>query len=211
MRRPHFLWHCILAFPLLAAPATQADEAALAGYSRASSPAQREWEARFQALPNPGLMRENMKRLSARPHHLGSPYDKENAEWLLARFREWGFDAQIEVFYVLFPTPRERVVELLEPTRFRAKLEEPALAVDPTSGQKDEQLPVYNAYSTDGDVTAPLVYVNYGLPEDYEQLERMGVSVKGAIVIARYGNSWRGIKPKVAAEKGAIGCILYSD
>src|SRR6202011_2832881 len=104
-----------------------------------------------------------------------------------------------------------RVVELLEPTRFPAKRQEPALAIDPTSNQQAEQLPTYNAYSADGDVTAPLVYVNYGIPEDYEKLERMGVSVKGAIVIARYGGSWRGIKPKVAGEHGAVGCLIYSD
>ena len=147
--------------------------------------------------------------MSARPHHVGSPYDKDNAEWLLARFKEWGWDAQIETFSVLFPTPTERVLELLEPTRFTARLEEPVVAVDPTSNQKSEQLPTYNAYSIDGDVTGPLVYVNYGRPEDYEVLERYGISVKGAIVLARYGESWRGIKPKVAAEHGAIGCLIY--
>ena len=152
-----------------------------------------------------------MKRLSARPHHVGSPYDKDNAEWILGKFKEWGLEAEIETFDVLFPTPKERAVELVEPTRFTAKLQEPTVAEDPTSNQHDEQLPTYNAYSIDGDVTAPLVYVNYGVPDDYEQLERLGVSVKGAIVIARYGESWRGIKPKVAAEHGAIGCIIYSD
>src|SRR5689334_17469042 len=130
---------------------------------------------------------------------------------MLAKFKEWGLDASIESFDVLFPTPKVRVLELVEPVKFTAKLQEPALAIDPTSNQQAEQLPTYNAYSGDGDVTAPLVYVNYGIPEDYEQLDRMGVLVKGAIVIARYGNSWRGIKPKVAAEHGAIGCIIYSD
>lgn len=130
-----------------------------------------------------------MRRLSARPHHVGSPYDKDNAEWMLARFKEWGFDAHIETFDVLFPTPKERILELLEPTKFRAKLQEPALAVDPTSNQTAEQLPTYNAYSADGDVTAPLVYVNYGNREDYEELDRRGISVKGAIVIARYGSN----------------------
>src|SRR5262249_48629922 len=147
-----------------------------------------------------------MKRLSERPHHVGSPYDKENAEWILSKFKEWGFDAHIETFDVLFPTPKIRVLEMVEPTKFTAKLEEPVVADDPTSSQRAEQLPTYNAYSIDGDVTAPLVYVNYGLPKDYEDLERLGISVKGSIVIARYGNSWRGIKPKVAAEHGAIGC-----
>jgi N-acetylated-alpha-linked acidic dipeptidase len=169
------------------------------------------WENRFRALPVAANIGEYMKRLSARPHHVGSPYDKDNAEWILARFKEWGWNAQLESFTVLFPTPKERVVELVAPTSFKALLEEPAVAVDPTSGQKTEQLPPYNAYSIDGDVTAPLVYVNYGRPQDYEDLDRRGISVRGAIVIARYGASWRGIKPKVAAEHGAVGCLIYSD
>ena len=173
--------------------------------------AERDLEKKFQEGIVATNIRENDRRLSARPHHVGSPYDKDNAEWMLARFKEWGFDAHIETFDVLFPTPKERVLELLEPTQFRAKLQEPVLAVDPTSNQTSEQLPTYNAYSIDGDVTAPLVYVNYGNRDDYEQLDRLGVSVKGAIVIARYGEGWRGIKPKVAGEHGAIGCIIYSD
>ncbi|HEV8122641.1 MAG TPA: M28 family metallopeptidase [Gemmatimonadales bacterium] len=183
----------------------------LRGYDAASSRTEREWEAKFQALPSPDSLREYMRRLSARPHHLGSPYDRDNAEWILARFKSWGLPAEIESFDVLFPTPRERIVELVGPTRFRASLQEPALAVDGTSGQQREQLPTFNAYSIDGDVTAPLVYVNYGTPADYDSLEARGISVKGAIVIARYGASWRGIKPKVAGEHGAVGCIIYSD
>src|SRR5262245_21273422 len=126
------------------------------------------WDATFRELPQPANIRASMERLSARPHHVGSPYDKDNAEWLLARFKEWGWDAQIETFSVLFPTPKERLLELVEPTRFTATLEEPSLRIDPTSDQKNEQLPTYNAYSIDGDVTGPLVYVNYGRPEDYE-------------------------------------------
>jgi len=149
--------------------------------------------------------------MSARPHHLGSPYDRDNAEWILARFKEWGWDAHIETYDVLFPTPKERVVEMIAPTALKLKLEEPGVAVDPTSAQKAEQLPSFNAYSIDGDVTGPIVYVNYGRPQDYDDLDRRGISAKGAIVIARYGNSWRGIKPKVAAEHGAIGCLIYSD
>ena len=176
----------------------------------AAAPAGR-WEAAFRALPAPANIRAYDERLSARPHHVGSAYDKDNAEWMLARFKEWGWDATIERFDVLFPTPKTRLLEMVAPTRFVATLDEPALAMDPTSSQKAEQLPTYNAYSIDGDVTAPLVYVNYGRPADYEELERLGVSVKGAIVIARYGASWRGIKPKVAAEHGAVGCLIYSD
>ena len=193
-----------------AAPGPQAPSP-LAGYSSKTSAEQRGWEEKFRAGIVPANIRENMRRLSARPHHVGSPYDKDNAEWILSRFKEWGFDARIETFQVLFPTPKERVVELVEPTRWSARLQEPVLASDPTSGQTAEQLPTYNAYSIDGDVTAPLVYVNYGNREDYEQLDRLGVSVKGAIVIARYGGGWRGIKPKVAGEHGAIGCLIYSD
>src|ERR1700729_971510 len=158
-----------------------ADTAPLAGFSAQSSQAERDWEMKFRAIPD------------------------------LARFKEWGFDAHIETFNVLFPTPKVRLLEMIEPTKFTAKLEEPALAVDPTSNQKSEQLPTYNAYSIDGDVTAPLVFVNYGLPEDYEKLDRLGISVKGAIVIAKYYHSWRGVKPKIAAEHGAIGCLIYSE
>ena len=185
--------------------------AQLLGYTTQTSAAERDWEKKFQDGVVAANIRENDRRLSARPHHVGSPYDKDNAEWMLARFKEWGFDAHIETFDVLFPTPKERVLELLEPTKFRAKLQEPVLAADPTSNQTSEQLPTYNAYSIDGDVNAPLVYVNYGNRDDYEQLDRLGVSVKGAVVIARYGEGWRGIKPKVAGEHGAIGCIIYSD
>ncbi len=185
--------------------------AMLAGYSEDSSRAERDWEGKFRAIPSPANLRSNMQRLSAHPHHVGTEYDRENAEWILSLFKEWGWDAHIENFYVLFPTPKEREVELVAPTHFTATLEEPTVSVDPTSDQHSEQLPTYNAYSADGDVTAPLVYVNYGVPADYDELERLGVSVKGAIVIARYGMSWRGIKPKVAAEHGAVGCLIYSD
>jgi len=159
----------------------------LRGFGAEAAKVEREWEAKFRAIPSPDSMREYMRRLSARPHHVGSPYDHDNAEWILAKFKSFGLDARIETFDVLFPTPKERAVELLEPTRFRAKLQEPPVPGDPTSSQQAEQLPTYHAYSADGDVTAPLVYVNYGIPADYEQLDRMRVSVKGAIVIARYG------------------------
>ena len=200
------------AFCVLALSAQAADPIRpLRGYSEEQARTQREWEQKFRAIPNPENLKESMRRLSAHPHHVGSPYDKDNAEWILAKLKGWGFDAKIETFEVLFPTPKERAVELVEPSRFVARLDEPILPEDPTSNQKSEQLPIYNAYSGDGDVTAPLVYVNFGIPSDYEQLERMGVSVRGAIVIARYGASWRGIKPKVAAEHGAVGCIIYSD
>jgi N-acetylated-alpha-linked acidic dipeptidase len=199
-------------FFLVADRFTKADESVLSGFSADSSRAERQWEEKFKAIPSPQLMRDYMQRLSARPHNVGTPYDKDNAEWLAAKFKEFGVDTHIETFEILFPTPKERAVELVEGgPKFTAKLQEPGVAQDPTSNQLSEQLPTYNAYSIDGDVTAPLVFVNYGIPEDYEQLARLGVSVKGAIVIAKYGHSWRGIKPKVAAEHGAVGCLIYSD
>jgi N-acetylated-alpha-linked acidic dipeptidase len=190
---------------------TAPDPTPLRGFTAESSRIERDWEAKFKAIPEPTRMRSAMQLLSARPHHVGSPYDKQNAEWIRDQFKSYGWDAKIEEFDVLFPTPKERLVEMVGPTTYRLKLQEPRVPEDPTSGQVDEQLPTYNAYSIDGDVTAPLVFVNYGVPADYDELERRGISVKGAIVIAKYGGSWRGIKPKVAAEHGAVGCLIYSD
>src|SRR5580658_2342314 len=187
--------------------------APLRGYTPEHSATEVSWEQKYRAVPDADRIKESLRRLSARPHHVGSPYDKDNAEWLLAQLKSYGLDAKIEEFETLFPTPKSRKLELIraDGTKFTAKLEEPTIKIDPTSNQHDEQLPTYNAFSKDGDVTAPLVYVNYGAPTDCEQLDAMGVSVKGAIVIARYGQTWRGIKPKLAAEKGAVGCIIYSD
>src|SRR5260370_534096 len=184
-------------------------QVSLRGYTAEHSAADVQWEQKFRQMPDTARLRENMRRLSARPHHVGSPYDKDNAEWLLAQLKSYGLDASIEVFDTLFPTPKSRKLELLGPVKFEAKLEEPVLKVDATSDQKKEQLPTYNAYSKDGDVTAPVVYVNYGAPADYEQLAAMGVSVKGAIVLARYGQTWRGIKPKLAAEHRAVRSLIF--
>src|SRR5258708_3260633 len=182
-----------------------ADALPLRGYSTESSRVQQDWEAKFRAIPDPAAMISYMQRLAARPHHVGSPYDKDNAEWIAAKAKEWGLDASIETFDVLFPTPKERALEMTEPTRYIAKLGEPPVGSDPTSNQKSEQLPVYNAYSIDGDVTAPVVYVNYGIPADYEELDRLGISVRGAIVIARYGGSLGGVKPQMAGGARAVG------
>ncbi|MBI3653999.1 MAG: M28 family peptidase [Acidobacteria bacterium] len=182
----------------------------LRGYSQASAKTQFDWEEKMRAIPKPDNLREYMKRLSAEPHHVGSAYDKQNAEWIRDLYRSWGLKAELEEFDVLFPTPTERLLEMLEPTRYTAQLKEPVVAEDPDSKDAN-QLPTYNAYSADGDVTGQLVFVNYGVPADYEELAKLGVEVKGKIVIAKYGGSWRGIKPKVAYEHGAIGCLIYSD
>ncbi|MEP7149463.1 MAG: M28 family metallopeptidase [Acidobacteriota bacterium] len=190
---------------------SQSMPAPMLGFSSEAARIQIDLESRFDAGLNADNLRSWMKRLSARPHHLGSRYNKENADFIASQFRSWGYETKLEEFEVLFPTPKTRIVEMTAPEKFRLKLEEPPLKEDSTSGQTAEQLPSYNAYSIDGDVTAPLVYVNYGVPADYEELERRGIDVKGKIVISRYGGSWRGIKPKVAAEHGAVGCIIYSD
>ncbi|GAA0557411.1 N-acetylated-alpha-linked acidic dipeptidase [Chitinophaga japonensis] len=167
-------------------------------------------ETRFDQQLSPAHVGATIKELAAQPHHLGSARGKAVAEAILAKFKDYGWDARIATYQVLFPTPKTRVLEMTAPTRYKALLKEPALKEDASSGQEG-QLPTYNAWGGDGDVTGQLVYVNFGLPEDYETLERLGIDVKGKIVIARYGRSWRGIKPKVAAEHGAIGCIIYSD
>lgn len=181
------------------------------GYSKESGEVQLKAEEKFDSYLSTKNIEDWIKRLSARPHHVGSPYGKANAEYMRDLFKSWGYDAELETYYVLFPTPKSRLLELMGSNPYKAKLEEPALKEDGTSNQKSEQLPVYNCWSPDGDVTGELVFVNYGVPDDYIQLERMGIDVKGKIVIAKYGGSWRGIKPKVAQEHGAIGCIIYSD
>jgi N-acetylated-alpha-linked acidic dipeptidase len=168
-------------------------------------------EKAFDATVNPNEMRDWLKQLASEPNHVGSPHDKANADWILAQFKSWGWDAHIETFDVLYPTPRSEVLELLGPKKFKATLQEKPIPGDSSATAKDYALPAYLAYQGDGDVTAPLVYVNFGMKEDYDALEKLGVSVKGKIVIARYGSGWRGLKPKLAQEHGAVGCIIYSD
>lgn len=196
---------------VLAFTPAQSNDGVLVGFTPESSNAQRALEARFDGQLNVEHLPTWLKYLSRHPNHVGSPGGKENAEWIAAQFRAWGFETRIEEYRPLFPTPKERLVELVAPTRYRLKLEEPTLREDATSGVTKDRLPTYNAYSADGDVTAEVVYVNYGIPADYEELERLGIDVKGKIVLARYGGSWRGIKPKVAADHGAIACLIYSD
>ncbi|MGH8288507.1 MAG: M28 family peptidase [Steroidobacteraceae bacterium] len=180
------------------------------GFTAAGAAQERDLEQRFDAQLSAPEMRAWLKRLSSEPNQVGSPHDKANAEFLLAQFKKWGWNAHIEVFDVLYPTPERELVEMVAPTTFRATLHEPPVKGDRTS-TLGGALPPYNIYGADGDVTAPLVYVNYGTPEDYKELARYGVSVKGKIVIARYGNEWRGLKPELAYEHGAVGCLIYSD
>ncbi len=168
-------------------------------------------EARFDAAIHPSELDAWMKLLAAEPNQVGSPHDKSNAEYVLAQFKSWGWDAHIETFDVLYPTPISEAVELLGKKPFKATLQEPPIKGDSSARAHDYALPAYVAYQGDGDVTAGLVYANYGMPDDYKALKRMGIDVKGKIVITRYGAGWRGLKPKLAQEHGAIGCLIYSD
>jgi len=188
----------------------QAQQKSITGFTETSAAAELKTEKAFDASLSAKQVGENIKELSAFPHNIGSPGSKAVAEKILAKYKSYGLDAHLESYTVLFPTPKARLLELTGPNHYTALLKEPALPQDATSGQAN-QLPTYNAWSADGDVRGDLVFVNYGLPEDYETLAKMGVSVKGKIAIAKYGKSWRGIKPKVAYEHGAIGCIIYSD
>lgn len=183
----------------------------ITGFSAKAAQEQAALEAKFDAQLSAQRIGQYIKDMSARPHHVGSPGGEAVAQYLLSKFKSFGLDARIETYQVLFPTPKTRVLEMTGPTTYKAILKEPALKEDATSGQTKEQLDIYNCWSADGDVSGELVYVNFGLPEDYEKLASMGIDVKGKIVIARYGRSWRGIKPKVAQEHGAVGCIIYSD
>lgn len=183
----------------------------ITGFTKEGADAQFKMEQQFDSQVNAQNLDQWLKFLTSHPHHVSSPQGKANAEFMRDKFRSWGYEAEIVSYKILFPFPKTRLLEMTGPVKFTAKLAEPALKEDGTSSQISEQLPVYNAWSPDGDVTGELVYVNYGIPDDYEQLERIGIDVKGKIVIAKYGGSWRGIKPKVAQEHGAIGCLIYSD
>jgi len=197
-------------FALFHHPLFSQDPPHLRGFLAKDIPAEQSLEKQAQAIPDPGRLRQYMDFMAAEPHNAGSPRSKIVAEYVLGHFKEWGLDAHIEEFESLLPTPTLRQVEVVGPKHFVLKLKEPVVAEDPSSGDA-HQLPSYNAYGASGDVTGEVVYVNFGIPDDYEWLAKQGIDVKGKIVIARYGKSWRGIKVKVAAEHGAIACLIYSD
>lgn len=193
-----------------AVPSAPSTTPTMLGFTAQQATAQAVLERRFDAQLDPAELRAWLERLASAPNQVGSPHDKANAEWILSQFRDWGWDAHIETFYALYPTPISETLELVAPTTYRARLNEPPVPGDRTSDLPG-QLPPYNVYGGDGDVTGELVYVNYGMPDDYKTLARLGIDVKGKIVIARYGHGWRGLKPDLAEQHGAIGCIIYSD
>jgi N-acetylated-alpha-linked acidic dipeptidase len=201
----------IVSFIFLAALWQSAGAQQMMGFSADDAAHQRQWEKKFDSILSPKDPDEWMRFMSSHPHHAGSVQGKANADYIAGLFKKWGYEVSIDEYDVLFPTPKERFLQLTGEHPYTAKLFEDAIPQDKSTAQRSEQLPPYNIYSADGDVTAPLVFVNRGVPADYEQLDRMGIDVKGKIVIAKYGGSWRGIKVKVAAQHGAIGCIIYSD
>lgn len=191
--------------------AGETPSSSMLGFGVAHASDERSLEQRFDNALNAADQRDWMQRMASEPNQVGSAHDKANAQFMLQQFRAWGWDADIETFSVLYPTPKRIALQMIAPTHFTAKLHEPALKGDRTSGNTAAGLPPYNVYGADGDVTGELVYVNYGMPDDYKELDRRGISVQGKIVIARYRGGWRGLKPKLAHEHGAVGCLIYSD
>jgi N-acetylated-alpha-linked acidic dipeptidase len=200
----------MLALLLCLVPAPGAQTSAIRGFPADAIAAQRQREADFRKVPDSARLKEYMAAMAGEPHVAGRPGSRKVAEYAVGQFKAWGLDARIESFEALMPWPTERVLEMVAPTRQTMTIAEPVLSVDPDTGDAD-LTPTFNAFSGDGDVTGEVVYVNYGMPADYARLDEMGISVKGKIVLARYGAGWRGIKPKVAWERGAIGCLIYSD
>ncbi len=215
MRHSRFFCTTVFAGALFAAGVATAAKAwaapVLLGFDTASAARERALETRFDGYFNADEQREWLKLMSSRPNNVGSPHDKANAEWMLEKLKSWGWDARIETFSILYPTPKTVAVELLGLRPYKLHLIEPPIAGDASSEQTRDVLPPYLAYQGDGDVTAEVVYANYGMPDDYKALARMGVDVRGKIVITRYGGGWRGLKPKLAQEHGAVGCLIYSD
>lgn len=198
----------VLTFSLVSSTHPSAQSKSIRGFPDDAAAAQRQREEQFRKIPDAARLKEYMEAMAAEPHVAGQPSSRKVADYALAKFKSFGLDAKLEVFEAMMPWPIETSVELIAPEKYSLRVKEPVLPEDPDSG---DQTPLYNAYSGDGNVTGEVVYVNYGMPADYDRLKELGVDVKGKIVIARYGAGWRGIKPKVAYEHGAIGCLIYSD
>jgi N-acetylated-alpha-linked acidic dipeptidase len=200
----------LLVMTLAGSPRPQAQGQAIRGFPGDAVAAERQREEQFRKVPDSARLKEYMAAMAAEPHVAGRPASRKVAEYALDKFKSWGLDAKIESFEAMMPWPTERVVEMVAPTRVAMAIKEPVLPEDPDSGDADST-PVFNAYSADGDATGEVVYVNYGMPADYQRLKELGIDVKGKVVLARYGGGWRGIKPKVAYEHGAVACLIYSD
>ena len=184
--------------------------AGVRGFSAAAGAAELARERELKSAQNAAANEADFDVMTAEPHHAGSPYEIKLADYVAGKFKEFGIEATKYEYSVLLPWPGERRIEIVAPDQVKLQVEEEKIRGDQWA-DKPGILPAYNAYSPSGDVTGDIVYVNFGVPADYEQLAKLGIDVKGKIVLARYGGSWRGIKPKVAAEHGAIACLIYSD
>jgi N-acetylated-alpha-linked acidic dipeptidase len=198
----------VVGFAVISTSLPTAQVRPIRGFPDDAVAAQRQREEQFRKIPDAARLKEYMEAMAGDPHVAGQPSSKKVADYALAKFKSFGLDAKLEEFEGMMPWPIETTVEVVAPEKYLLRVKEPVLPEDPDSG---DQTPLYNAYSGDGNVTGEVVYVNYGMPADYDRLKELGVDVKGKIVIARYGAGWRGIKPKVAYEHGAIGCLIYSD
>src|SRR5262245_8789400 len=195
---------------LSAQSAPPSGPARLRGFSEAASAAALAREREFQAMPDAKVAEADFDVMTAEPHHTGSPYEIKLADYVADKFKSFGLEVSRDEYGVLLPWPGERRLDIVGPENLKLQVEEEKIRGDQWA-DKPGILPAYNAYSPSGDVTGDIVYVNFGVPGDYETLAKLGIDVKGKIVLARYGGSWRGIKPKVAAEHGAIACLIYSD
>lgn len=186
---------------------------AIDGFTAREAAVERNLEERFRRIPTATSARAHLQRLTGEPHVAGTPEDYQTALYIQGKLREFGITAELKEYQVLLPYPKQpSLVELIKPNQSRKRLlvEEAVVSEDATSASR-KIIPLFNGYSASGDVTAPLVYVNYGLPSDYEALKKINVELRGRIVVARYGRSFRGVKAKVAEQNGAAGLIIYSD
>lgn len=182
----------------------------LTGFRPGAAASQAALEARLQSVVDTAWARLHARALAARPHVAGTPAQRATADHVMRQMASWGLDTSRSQYRVFLPFHDSTVVEVITPAGVeRLDLVEPPIAADPTTSEP--AWPAMNGYSGAGDVTAPVVYVNYGLPADYARLDSLGVSVRGKVVLVRYGRSFRGIKPREAALRGAVAAILYSD
>jgi len=192
-----------------ALPASVFAQQSMVGYSAANAAKERDVEANAINRPSPAVASAHSRELSKETHVAGTPAQARTRDYVIAQMKKWGIETEVRTYDVWMPHPVSVKASRVSPSPKEFALAEPPIAGDPTSSLA--QYPTVNGYSGEGDVTADVVYVNYGLIEDYAQLDSMGISVKGKIAVARYGRSFRGIKAREAEKHGAVGLFIYSD
>lgn len=195
---------------LCIALAAAAAQAQTTGFSAANAADERRLEAAIVAAASADSARAYSRALSEKPHMAGTPQQAVTRDYVIQKMKTWGLDTDVRAYSVWMPHPLSVRAWRVAPDPTELNLAEGAVAEDSTSWMYP-QIPTFNGTGAAGDVTGEVVYVNYGLIEDYASLDSMGVSVKGKIAVARYGRSFRGIKAREAEKHGAIGLIIYSD